>query len=313
MHNEEPSYTQEQRGTNLSRDYPIMQFYSIFGVEHVYDAFDEYEHTNPLPMVQVKAATEAEMRAKAQHALSALVTETRRKGGFLSTGSFVAQIVEIRDASGTTRYEEKIEAPWGTSEPLVSAGGIWAYGKQTFIVPEEDTPLGPEESFEEDYRTIFTPDQVTSGVLALSWGSELITHLVAHPEELYSLSARAFEEFVANLLGRLYPEASIRLSPPGRDDGIDIALERRTVVGPEELLIQCKRYMRENKVGITVLKQLYADVNDRSATRGMVVTTSFFTKPALEYIRRAKYRLSGADFDMLRQWLASLSLKGNVK
>lgn len=283
-----------------------MQLYTIVAVEHVYDAFDEYEHTNPLPMVQVKAASEADARTKGERALSTLVIETRREGGFLSSGSFVPQIVEIRDAAGAIRYEERIDAPWGTSEPLVSHGGIWAYGQQTVIVPEEDLPLGPEQSFEEDYRTIFTPEQVNSGVLTLSWGSALIRHLAAHPEELYLFSARAFEEFVASLLGQLYPEASIKLSPPGKDDGIDIALERQTEVGSEQLLVQCKRYTREHKVPRAVLKQLHADVNDRSATRGLVVTTSFFTQPALNYIRRVKYRLSGADFDKLRQWLASL-------
>lgn len=68
-----------------------MEFYTTVGVEHVYDAFDEYEHTNPLPMVQVNAASEADARVKGERALSALVNETRRKGGFLSSGSFVPQ------------------------------------------------------------------------------------------------------------------------------------------------------------------------------------------------------------------------------
>jgi hypothetical protein len=75
------------------------------------------------------------------------------------------KIVEIRDAAGAIRYEERIDAPWGTSEPLVSQGGIWAYGQQTVIVPEEDLPLGPEQSFEEDYRTIFTPERGDNVVL----------------------------------------------------------------------------------------------------------------------------------------------------
>jgi len=134
------------------------------------------------------------------------------------------------------------------------------------------------------YQTIFLPEHLTSKVLALPWGGELIRHFAANPEEMYSLTPRTFDAFVADLLSRLYPEASIKLSPPGKDDGVDITLERPTEVRSEQLLVQCKRYNAESTASRTVLKLLHGDLNDRLATRGMVVTTSFFTKPALDYI-----------------------------
>ena len=57
-------------------------------------------------------------------------------------------------------------------------------------------------------------------------------------------------------------------------------------------------------MGLPIIKQLNADLNDRKASRGLLVTTSFFTRPALSYIEQAKYRLSGTDYDGLVAWLS---------
>jgi len=49
---------------------------------------------------------------------------------------------------------------------------------------------------------------------------------------------------------------------------------------------------------------LKANVFDKNASSGLVVTTSTFTKPAWDYINQAKYRLAGADQQKLQEWLA---------
>ena len=74
----------------------------------------------------------------------------------------------------------------------------------------------------------------------------------------------------------------------------------------EFILVQCKKYHRDRKVSRPVVKQLRADVADRGASRGLLVTTSYFTKPALDYLDHAKYTLSGIDFEKLRSWLNRL-------
>jgi restriction endonuclease Mrr len=164
--------------------------------------------------------------------------------------------------------------------------------------PERDLP--PED------RQVITPEQFRSGVVAVT-DPRLIQHFLDHPEDLRQIGSRTFEEFIAELLARFGYKP--RIGPPGRDGGIDIYAERYQVAS-ELLLVQCKRYAEDNKVGVGVVKQLYADVEQCHATSGLVVTTSYFTAPALDYIEAVKYRLAGRDFERLKEWLAAARIVG---
>jgi hypothetical protein len=79
--------------------------------------------------------TDADARTKGERELSSLVEDARRRGGFISNGTFVSQLVEVRDAAGAVLHRGEIVAPWGTSEALLSNGGIWGL------------PTGPGDSF----------------------------------------------------------------------------------------------------------------------------------------------------------------------
>jgi restriction endonuclease Mrr len=54
------------------------------------------------------------------------------------------------------------------------------------------------------------------------------------------------------------------------------------------------------------VRGLYGVVEEKRATQGLIVTTSYFTKDAIAFRDRLPYRLSLADFDrlttFLRQW-----------
>ena len=51
------------------------------------------------------------------------------------------------------------------------------------------------------------------------------------------------------------------------------------------------------------MKQLYADVERREATHGLLVTTSYFTRDALKLIEEIRFRMAGRDYDDLQDWL----------
>jgi restriction system protein len=78
-----------------------------------------------------------------------------------------------------------------------------------------------------------------------------------------------------------------------------------TPIGPELVIVQCKRYAPDKKVGEPTVKQLCAvvDVDDQKATRGLIVTTSTFTSVALKYIDWKKHKVSGADHVKLQEWM----------
>jgi restriction endonuclease Mrr len=159
----------------------------------------------------------------------------------------------------------------------------------------------PESQFDEEATRVLSPEDVRAGIVAPVADYRVLEALLNEPERVYALPPRAFEEFVAELLDRFGYDCT--LSPLGPDGGVDIYAERHTSVGAELVLVQCKRFHKRKKVTLPTLKQLHADVSDRPATRGLVVTTSTFTKPAWAYILERHYKLGGVDFDKLQEWM----------
>jgi len=171
-------------------------------------------------------------------------------------------------------------------------------------VVHDEKDWSPEKQLPQEERLILTPEEFRNPELRLITDPRLIAYIDSHPEELYSLTPRQFEEFIAELLSKM--GYKVRLGPGSKDGGVDVFAERDQDFGPELTLVQCKRHSPDHKVGEPIIKQLHADVNDRKASKGLVVTSSFFTSTALKYIESSKYRLAGADFDKLQGCIAHL-------
>jgi restriction system protein len=69
------------------------------------------------------------------------------------------------------------------------------------------------------------------------------------------------------------------------------------------LLVECKRYSPPNKVSVETARQSYGVVQRDRASAGVIVTTSYFTKPAKEFASGVPYQLFLIDFDNLSNWL----------
>ncbi|MDR4462316.1 MAG: restriction endonuclease [Nitrospirales bacterium] len=162
------------------------------------------------------------------------------------------------------------------------------------------------EDSEED---LFQSDEVVepsqSHVLRLDLtqiNEELIRRLASQPELMRVLDPRKFEELVAELLRDKGYE--VTLTPRSRDGGRDIIAIKREDIGSALTLVECKRYAGNNKVGVDVVRGLYGVVEVDRATKGLVATTSYFTKDAKVFRDKVPYRLGLADFDVLRGMLA---------
>jgi hypothetical protein len=84
---------------------------------------------------------------------------------------------------------------------------------------------------------------------------------------------------------------------------------RKSDVGTLLTLTQCKRYAPDKKVTVEAVRQLYGVVESDRATNGLIVTTSAFTRDAKTYQEKIKFRMSLADMDVLKQWLAGLQIR----
>lgn len=168
-------------------------------------------------------------------------------------------------------------------------------------VEVEDRPQwNPEKDLEKVKEEIISLSEISKGAIEVPTDLRLITFLNSDPKYLYEMDPREFEELVADMLKKF--GYRVRLGPRGKDGGVDVFAELDGKIGPELTLVQCKRHRIDRKIQEPTVKQLSTDVDDRNATRGLLVTTSFFSKTAENYINMKRYRLAGADYDQLLRW-----------
>ncbi len=129
----------------------------------------------------------------------------------------------------------------------------------------------------------------------------LVEYFLRNPAKLYSMGSRDFEALIAEVLAGLGYE--VELTQRTRDGGQDIIAIGRHGIASSKYLIECKRYAASNTVGVEPVRSLYGVVHDAEATKGILVTTSSFTKPAQDFLDRHVWRLEGRAFDGIIEWL----------
>lgn len=161
----------------------------------------------------------------------------------------------------------------------------------------------PELNLFEETARIISPDQFRRSQITIGTDIRLIKYLDEHPARMLQLGPRQFEELVKDLLVSEFDYDVVQQGPLGRDGGIDIYAERDAAGGRELTVIQCKRNKASNKVGEPIVKQFLTDVNESDASRGLIVTTSSFSTNALKYMAVREYKLAGADYLKLQEWI----------
>jgi len=98
--------------------------------------------------------------------------------------------------------------------------------------------------------------------------------------DISALKWREFEE----VIGEAYKKQGYQVEERGGnkpDGGIDLILRKRD----ETVLVQCKHWEAE-QVGVKIVRELYGVVAAEGATKGIVVTTGYFTRDAEIFAHR---------------------------
>lgn len=147
---------------------------------------------------------------------------------------------------------------------------------------------------------------MTSPILFSSVEREILAYFGRHPEMMYSLPPRKFEELVAAVFKQ--SGFDVELTPETRDGGIDIiAVRNGALVGRELHFIECKRYLPYNTVGIGVVQRLLGVVEQHRATKGVLVTTSSFSKDAKVVAASTRHRLELNEYQQISAWLGGFA------
>lgn len=155
---------------------------------------------------------------------------------------------------------------------------------------EEELFKGPDDDELEDAAPLITT--IDDGIKS---------YFKRHPEKLYQLPPRRFEELVADILKDL--GFDVELTQATRDGGRDIIAYVRTAVCSYLTHIECKRYSASNKVGVGVIREVLGVHQIRQASKSVIVTTSFFTEDARKEAEVLSNQLDLKDFNNLRDWL----------
>lgn len=113
-------------------------------------------------------------------------------------------------------------------------------------------------------------------------------------QQVLSVSPTRFEQLIVELLlamgygdGRSEMGRAIGKSGDGGIDGV----VNEDKLGLDAVYIQAKRYAPENTVGRPALQAFIGSMTGESATKGVFVTTSSFSREAHDYVRRVQQRV----------------------
>lgn len=147
--------------------------------------------------------------------------------------------------------------------------------------------LESKESVLEDEQTPEDVIQEAHKLVNYALREELLSALV-------QVSPIRFEQLILDLLeamgfGKGKSEYK-RLTPATGDGGIDGVINE-DALGLDAVYIQAKRYAVANKVSRPDIQRFVGSLTGESATKGVFVTTSDFSKEAVSYIDRVQQRV----------------------
>jgi len=130
---------------------------------------------------------------------------------------------------------------------------------------------------------------------------EIIYQISRNPELMYSIEPRLFEELISKILQKF--RIKTELTKQTRDGGYDIIAIDDKNFSKNKYLIECKRYSPDNKVDVSIVRGLYGVKTDNKATKGLLITSSFFTRDAKEFAKRNAWELELYDYNDIVNWL----------
>jgi restriction system protein len=159
----------------------------------------------------------------------------------------------------------------------------------------------------ETAEKLATPDELLRATITdieAALSSELLDRILAAPPVF-------FEELIVTLLLRMgyggqREEAGRAIGKSG-DGGIDGVIDQDPL-GLDRVYLQAKRYKLDSPVSEPEIRAFSGSLGAAKASKGVFVTTSYFTRPALEFAERHPFKMVLIDGPQL----AALMIRHNV-
>lgn len=134
---------------------------------------------------------------------------------------------------------------------------------------------------------------------------QLLYELYQNPNLLHNLSPYDFERVMAKIFEK--KGFSVKITPQTRDGGKDIFIAKNDLCS-FLFYVECKKYAPNRPVSIDIIQRLYGVVSAEKATGGIIATTSYFTKPAKDYVQEHQLnnQITLQDYDTICNILKTL-------
>ena len=134
-------------------------------------------------------------------------------------------------------------------------------------------------------------------------------------QKVFEVSPQFFEQLVLDLLLKMGYGGSngvmAHVTPTSHDNGVDGIIPEDTL-GLDKIYIQAKRYT-DNPVGKPEIQQFVGALNEQKASKGVFVTTSTFTKGAIESVNKATSKIVLIDGKALSKYMIEYNVGVSTK
>ncbi len=157
----------------------------------------------------------------------------------------------------------------------------------------ENPEIGIDWSYEFDY-----PEYAEGNLYDLISDAELNIYTITNdPNRVYDLSPSEFEDLVAEVFRRR--GFNVAVTPRTHDGGKDIIASYNMNGIPCMLIVECKRYAAEKKVGVEIVRALHGVQQAEHYGKAVVVTSSSFTRGARSFAGGLRDMIVLVDFQQL--------------
>lgn len=162
------------------------------------------------------------------------------------------------------------------------------------------------EILKPEKKQIYTEDDPIVKVMPVN--EKLLEYLAENPEEWYNLGNRQFEEVMAGIYSKLGYD--VKLTPETRDGGKDLIITEHGIFGDFMYYVECKHYKASNHVGIGFVHKLNGVVNGDKVNGGILATTSFFSKPARNFVldNNLNFQIKLQDYNDIQKLLKGVTI-----
>lgn len=141
---------------------------------------------------------------------------------------------------------------------------------------------------------------------------KIIAEVYRSNAKLFTIKSRQFEELICELLEKR--GFRVELTKQTRDGGRDIiAMSYDNIQSELKYLIECKQWAQKRKVDVDVIRSFCYTVSQEKANKGIIFTTSSFTRDARQ--ERAKFGpllLDLREYADIIQWVTDYIIGVNV-